>query len=37
MPALEYHEWQDCGHYPWLERAVGDEFYAILEAWLDRH
>lgn len=34
---LEYHEWQNCGHYPWLERAVGDEFYAVLEAWLDGH
>ena len=37
MPQLEYHEWQNCGHYPWLERAVGDEFYATVGAWLDRH
>ena len=23
-----------CGHYPWLERAVRDEFFALLRGWL---
>ena len=27
---------EDCGHYPWLEKAVKDEFYARLEAELNR-
>jgi pimeloyl-ACP methyl ester carboxylesterase len=22
LPQLEYREWERCGHYPWLERAV---------------
>ncbi len=36
LPQLEYHEWERCGHYPWLERAVRDEFFAVLRAWLAR-
>jgi pimeloyl-ACP methyl ester carboxylesterase len=36
LPQLEYHEWACCGHYPWLERAVGDEFFALVGAWLAR-
>jgi pimeloyl-ACP methyl ester carboxylesterase len=36
LPQLEYHEWERCGHYPWLEKAVHDEFFAILQAWLTR-
>ncbi|MFH1680284.1 MAG: alpha/beta hydrolase, partial [Candidatus Eisenbacteria bacterium] len=31
---LEYREWARCGHYPWLEKAVRDEFFAVLRAWL---
>ena len=34
MPQLEYREWARCGHYPWLERAVSDEFFAYLREWL---
>jgi pimeloyl-ACP methyl ester carboxylesterase len=34
LPQLEYHEWARCGHYPWLERAVGDEFFALVGDWL---
>ena len=34
LPQLEYHEWERCGHYPWLERAVRDEFFSVLRAWL---
>lgn len=34
LPQLEFHEWKRCGHYPWLERAVRDEFFATLKTWL---
>ncbi|MBI4307584.1 MAG: alpha/beta hydrolase [Chloroflexi bacterium] len=36
LPQLEYREWERCGHYPWLERAVRDEFYSVLRQWLTR-
>ncbi len=31
---IEYREWERCGHYPWLERGVQDEFVAVLRRWL---
>lgn len=34
LSQLEYYEWARCGHYPWLEKAVGDEFFAVLRRWL---
>jgi pimeloyl-ACP methyl ester carboxylesterase len=34
LPQLEYRQWDRCGHYPWLERHVRDEFFAALQAWL---
>jgi pimeloyl-ACP methyl ester carboxylesterase len=34
LPQLEYREWARCGHYPWQERFVRDEFFAVLRAWL---
>ena len=34
LPQLEYHEWAHCGHYPWLERAVGDAFFSLVGDWL---
>lgn len=34
VPHLEYHEWHNCGHYPWLEREVCDDFFAVLHRWL---
>ncbi len=37
LPRLEYHEWERCGHTPWRERAVRDDFFARLERWLARH
>ncbi len=37
LPQLEYHEWQQCGHYPWLERAVRGEFFAFLCDWIASH
>lgn len=36
LPQLEYREWERCGHYPWLEKAVRDEFFTILREWLAR-
>jgi pimeloyl-ACP methyl ester carboxylesterase len=34
LPQLEYRAWKKCGHYPWIEREVRDEFFAVLKAWL---
>jgi len=34
LPQLVYHEWAACGHYPWLERSVHEEFGELLSAWL---
>lgn len=36
IPQLVYHEWQSCGHYPWLELSVRDDFFAVLSKWLAR-
>jgi len=36
VPHLEYREWERCGHYPWLEKAVRDEFFDVLRDWLTR-
>ncbi|RMH22398.1 MAG: alpha/beta hydrolase [Acidobacteria bacterium] len=35
LPQLAYHELERCGHYPWLERAAGEEFFAVLRRWLE--
>ncbi len=34
LPQIEYREWERCGHAPWLERDVRDEFFAVLRQWL---
>lgn len=34
LPRLEYYEWARCGHYPWLEKAVREDFFAALRRWL---
>ncbi len=34
LPQLEYHSWDRCGHYPWLEKAARKDFYAKLIHWL---
>ncbi len=34
LPQLEFHQWPDCGHYPWLERGAKEAFYSYLRAWL---
>lgn len=36
FPQLEYREWERCGHSPWLERSVREEFFAVLREWLSR-
>ena len=37
LPQIEYLEWEHCGHYPWLEKAVREEFFAVLRTWLAGH
>ncbi len=37
LAELEYKEWERCGHYPWAERAVREDFYSVLSSWLTRH
>ena len=32
---LECREWECCGHYSWLERAVREEFFLVLCRWLE--
>jgi pimeloyl-ACP methyl ester carboxylesterase len=34
LPQIEYHEWALCGHYPWLEKEVRNEFFAFTKTWL---
>ena len=34
LPQLEYMEWERCGHYPWLEKAVREDFFTHLRRWL---
>jgi pimeloyl-ACP methyl ester carboxylesterase len=34
LPQIEYREWARCGHSPWLERAVRDEFFDVMRSWL---
>jgi pimeloyl-ACP methyl ester carboxylesterase len=34
MPQIEYREWEHGGHYLWLEKAVRDQFFAVLKMWL---
>lgn len=34
LPQLQYHEFADCGHYPWLERAAHDKFFDEMRNWV---
>jgi pimeloyl-ACP methyl ester carboxylesterase len=36
LPQLQYREWDKCGHKPWVERRVREEFFAVLREWLAR-
>jgi pimeloyl-ACP methyl ester carboxylesterase len=31
---LEYREWERCGHSPWVEKYVHEEFFLVLHDWL---
>lgn len=37
IPHLEYHEWECCGHSPWVERDVRKDFFEVLKQWLLRN
>lgn len=37
LPQMEYREFERCGHSPWLEKNVRDEFFAVLREWLLLH
>lgn len=37
IPHLEYRELERCGHYPWIEKAVRDEFFSTTCDWLARN
>jgi len=37
IPHLEYHEWECCGHNPWVERDVREDFFEVLRRWLLRN
>jgi pimeloyl-ACP methyl ester carboxylesterase len=36
LPQWEHREWERCGHHPWSEKFVRDEFFAVLREWLVR-
>jgi pimeloyl-ACP methyl ester carboxylesterase/GNAT superfamily N-acetyltransferase len=37
LARMEYRELERCGHYPWLERAAGDELRELLLCWVRAH
>jgi pimeloyl-ACP methyl ester carboxylesterase len=37
LPQIEYREWKRCGHYPWRERGVREQFFKVLREWLASH
>lgn len=37
LPQLEYHEFEKCGHSPWVEEHARDRFLVTARRWLDRH
>jgi pimeloyl-ACP methyl ester carboxylesterase len=37
LSRIEYHEWERCGHYPWLEKGTGEKFFSLIREWLERH
>jgi len=34
LPQLEYHEYERCGHSPWIEKSAREEFFSTLCEWL---
>jgi pimeloyl-ACP methyl ester carboxylesterase len=37
IPQLEYREFEQCGHSPWVEVHAREPFLAQLRSWLERH
>ncbi len=37
LPQLEYREWENCGHSPWRQPEVREEFFEVLRNWLQGH
>ncbi len=37
LPQLEYREWEKCGHSPWNEKYVKDDFFKVIKEWLLEH
>ena len=37
MPHLEYHEFDKCGHSPWVEEHARSQFLAGARSWLEQH
>jgi hypothetical protein len=34
--SLEHQEWDCCGHYPWLEKAVCEDFFSTVTGWIQQ-
>ena len=37
VPHLEYHEFDECGHSPWVEEHAREPFLATARSWLEQH
>ncbi|MDH3431767.1 MAG: alpha/beta hydrolase [Gammaproteobacteria bacterium] len=36
LPQLEYHEFESCGHSPWIEKPAREIFFSVICEWLKR-
>lgn len=36
LPQLEYHEFENCGHSPWIEKSVREVFFSVICEWLKK-
>ena len=36
LPQLEHHEFERCGHSPWIEKSAREVFFSTLCAWVQR-
>jgi pimeloyl-ACP methyl ester carboxylesterase len=36
LPQLEYHEFERCGHSPWIEKSAREAFFSVICEWLGR-
>lgn len=37
VPQIEYHEFEQCGHRPWIEAHARDRFLATTRHWIEQH